>query len=217
MRISDDANTDTKDPNFTSLHNNFNNLNNNEEVVTSYSPRFVSESNQQNIISNNTENPVNPVNPLDPGNTGNTGNKRYDKFCNTNSNFWKTADLNYQNVNTVNADNTYKTETAKPSQVQNNNSFQMLKASKEITKNTFRKAFTIIFESLDYKKCKYISGMDNLDNSNLPFKVQELLMPFMSELEKQKETLNKVEFELACEDLLEVVSYILIFEEYGDT
>lgn len=82
--------------------------------------------------------------------------------------------------------------------------FKVLKTSQDIIKNTYKKAFISIFDSLDYQKVKTISGIGNLENSNLPCKLKAILSPLLTELEKENQTLNEIEFILVCEDLLKV-------------
>ena len=132
---------------------------------------------------------------------------RYDKFYySSNSNFKSYS--NYNSMGIYSHSNNNETDPGK---------FKVLKTSQDIIKNTYKKAFISIFDSLDYQKVKTISGIGNLENSNLPCKLKAILSPLLTELEKENQTLNEMEFILVCEDLLKVkIIFVNVKIGYGN-
>jgi len=149
--------------------------------------------NTNNFFTNNLNTNEMSDNILIPKNKS-LSKERYDLFCNSNPN-WKTTNINIQS---------YAIENKATETYQNHFKFKVAKKSQEINKNAFQKAFSIIFESLDYNNQNILTGTENIINSNLPNKIKKIIAPLLIELEQEKETLNQIEFILVCEDLLKV-------------
>lgn len=83
--------------------------------------------------------------------------------------------------------------------------------SKEIVEDIHTKIFIHLFENLADKQTNIIDGK-NLDMSEIPEKIRNILTPLMDELKEQNETLTLDEFIMASKHLY--VSLPIQFKQY---
>jgi hypothetical protein len=83
--------------------------------------------------------------------------------------------------------------------------------SKEIVEDIHTKIFIYLFENLADKETNIIDGK-NLDMSEIPEKIRNILTPLMDELKEQNETLTLDEFIMASKHLY--VSLPIQFKQY---